>query len=227
MTANAARPDVTWTIILPVKDTNLAKTRLNRLDQPVRAALALAFALDVATAALGCPTIGRVVVVTNDPSVATPLRAVGADIVSDAPDTGLNDDLGHGVAVVRRGDPTAPVAALLADLPALRSVDLDSVFAAASAAGLEAWFVADAGGEGTTMVAAGSGVPFVSAFGAHSRARHLGLGLTGLESGDLVRLRRDVDTEGDLRKAVQLGVGARTAAAIAEIRDVFGPPAVA
>lgn len=227
MTADDTRPDPTWTIILPVKDTRVAKTRLSRLDQPLRATLALAFALDAAAAALACAAVQRVVVVTNDGVAATALHEVGADIVAKAPDTGLNADLAFAVAAVRRADPLAPVAALLADLPALRSDDLDNAFGAAARAGLDRWFVADAETDGTTMVAAGSGIAFLSAFGVHSRAAHLDLGLSPLESDLLARLRRDVDTEADLREATRLGVGEHTAMALDGLKNIFGPPEVA
>jgi 2-phospho-L-lactate/phosphoenolpyruvate guanylyltransferase len=221
MTPDHARPDATWTIIIPVKDTRVAKTRLSRLSQPVRAALALAFAMDSATAALECPAVLRVLVVTNDGDAGVALEAAGAHVIPDAPDSGLNAALTHGVSTVRREDPAAAVAAMSGDLPALRSEDLTVAFLAGSA--LPHWFVADAEGSGTTLLAAGPGTSLSPSFGARSRETHARLAAVEIVGPDLARLRRDVDTEEHLRKAVRLGVGRFTRAALADLELASSP----
>src|ERR1700712_3439645 len=78
-----------WTIIIPVKQTTIAKSRLTGFDPATRRRFAIAFAQDTVTAALGCPEVRRVVVVTDDP-VAGVLRELGAEVIPDAPDAGLN-----------------------------------------------------------------------------------------------------------------------------------------
>jgi 2-phospho-L-lactate/phosphoenolpyruvate guanylyltransferase len=215
MTLDQSRPDDAWTIIIPVKDTRFAKTRLSPFSQPVRAALALAFALDATTAALTCPAVRAVLAVTNDDAAARELERVGAQVVSDTPNAGLNAALRHGAAHVRRHDPGLAVAAMSGDLPAVRTVDLTAAFAAAAA--LPRWFVADADGIGTTLLAVKGAQPLAPSFGPRSRHEHRLSGATDLELADLERLRRDVDTVEHLWQAVRLGVGLHTARALAHL----------
>jgi 2-phospho-L-lactate guanylyltransferase len=209
--------DPAWTLIIPVKEIRVAKTRLRELGSSQTAALAAAFAEDTVTAARGSRFTKRIVVVTTDTEIARRVAASGADVVRDEPaggqPQGLNAALAHAADKIRRHDPSAPLAALSADLPALRSEDLDRVFTAMRSIGR--WFVADAPGVGTTMVAADRASAFHPAFGADSRRDHLGLGLHEVLLPDIARLRRDVDTPADLEAAIALGVGAHTLAALA------------
>lgn len=224
MTPDHARRDA-WTIIIPVKDTRVAKTRLARFSQSARARLALAFALDSATAAVDCPDVRRVVAVTNDAEAARALEAVGVHVVADAPDAGLNAALIHAVASIRRGDLGVAVAAMSADLPSLRSVDLSTAFDAGIAAPY--WFVADDDGLGTTLLAAAPGIALSPGFGVGSRDRHARSGAREIAGPELARLRRDVDTEEHLRAAVRLGVGHHTSTALDDLEVRLGPPEVA
>lgn len=208
-----------WTIIIPVKDTGLAKSRLAPFSQPDRAILALAFVLDAATAAMECVEVRRVVAVTNDGAAARALRFAGVDVVADEPAAGLNAAVRHGFRLTRDTDPGAAVAALCGDLPALQPADLSTAFAVAASS--QRWFVADAAGVGTTMLAAAPYVVAEPAFGPASRSRHRSLGnadiAAGLADDRLARLRRDVDTLADLADARGLGVGAHTRAALSDI----------
>ncbi len=217
------RPNRAWTIIIPVKDIRVAKTRLSGLSGSVRATLALAFALDSATAALSCRDVRDVLVVTNDRDATLALLAIGVRVVRDAPGAGLNAALEHGVSTVRRDDPLAAVAAMSGDLPALRSADLEAAFAAGATHAR--WFVADADGTGTTLLAASGGTPLLPAFGILSRDAHSRSGAIDLLAPDLRRLRRDVDTEEHLWEAVRLGVGEHTAGALADLALVASPQA--
>jgi 2-phospho-L-lactate/phosphoenolpyruvate guanylyltransferase len=217
------RPNGAWTIIIPVKDTRVAKTRLSGLSRPVRAALALAFALDSATAALACRDVRDVLVVTNDRDAALALTELGVRVVHDTPDAGLNAALEIGVSAVRRSDPEAAVAAMLGDLPALRPEVLEAAFAGG---GQHArWFVADADGTGTTLLAASGGSALRPSFGPGSRDSHSLSGAVDLMAPDLQRLRRDVDTEEHLWEAVRLGVGHHTRGALADLALVSSPQA--
>lgn len=208
-----------WNIIIPVKDTGLAKTRLAPFSQPHRAVLALAFVLDAATAARRCPAVRQVIAVTGDRAAVRALTAIGVEVVPDEPDAGLNAAVAHGAAVARECDPRSGIAALCGDLPALRAPDLARAFALA--ADLPHWFVADAEGTGTTMLAAVPGAELRPAFGPGSRDRHRGLGAVDVQTdgatGSLARLRRDVDTLDDLSDARRLGVGTYTSAALVDI----------
>lgn len=199
-----------WTLVVPVKVLSRAKTRLAEATGRHRERLALALAADTVAAALRCTLVDEVVVVTDDPVARAELSGPGVLIVPDEPDAGLNPALVHGAGA--RSAPGTGVGALSADLPALRPGDLTRALDAASRAPRA--FVADAAGTGTTLYTARPGEVFAPAFGAHSRSRHRAQGALELRlpPDDVPSLRRDVDTPADLRAALALGVGPRTAA---------------
>lgn len=160
-------------------------------------------------AALACSRVRDVVVVTDDAVAAAALSALGARIVPDAPGAGLNAALAHGARSVRALRPAAAVAALNADLPALRTGELARVLDFASA--FPNAFLRDAAGIGTTFLTAAGGAEFRPAFGGPSGARHLASGAVEIALSGVDSVRRDVDTGEDLRVALALGVGAHTA----------------
>jgi 2-phospho-L-lactate/phosphoenolpyruvate guanylyltransferase len=205
--------------VVPVKRLAVAKTRLAAFAGPHRRALALAFAADTVAAALACPDVAQVVVVTDEPDAAERLAAAGAVVVSDEPDAGLNPALVHGAAEATRLLPGCGVGALSADLPALRPAELTRALRAAPAE--SACFVRDAEGSGTTLLLARRAHLFVPAFGSGSAAAHLRLGARELDeagsAGALASLRRDVDTADDLRAARAMGLGPATAAALTRL----------
>ncbi|MFF4788808.1 2-phospho-L-lactate guanylyltransferase [Streptomyces sp. NPDC001276] len=205
-----------WTLVIPLKPLTRAKSRLSdTAGDEVRPGLALAFAVDTVAAALACPAVADVAVVTDDAEAGRELAALGARIVADEPRAGLNAALAHGAAVVRASRPRSPVAVLNADLPALRPVELARVLEAA--AQFPRAFLADSAAIGTTLLAASPGHPLLPAFGTDSRARHRASGAVELSLQAVESVRRDVDTGRDLRAALALGVGPRTAAAAARL----------
>jgi len=206
---------LTWTVVVPVKRTDVAKTRLTGRLEPHRRDLALAFAADTVAAALACPSVSAVVAVTDDQRAASVLLALGAHVVGDEPDAGLNPAVRHGADRARDRWPHAGVAMLSADLPALRSDELDR--ALQSARGHPRAFVPDASRLGTTVVTALPGTDVLVAFGRRSRARHAAAGLMEVARPDVPTVRRDVDTEADLADAVRLGVGPATRAVLARV----------
>ena len=128
-----------WTVLLPVKVLAQAKSRLAALAGERRLELALALASDTVSAVVACPEVARVIVVTTDPVAGPRLSSLGALIVPEArpvaggrdsrqsawpsPDGSqhqLNAALLHGAAVAARRWPGTGLAALTADLPALR-----------------------------------------------------------------------------------------------------------
>src|SRR5689334_4504314 len=142
---------VQWTLVIPLKPLSRAKSRLSdTAGDGVRPGLALAFAQDTVAAALSCPAVADVAVVTDDERAARELAVLGARIVPDTPAGGLNAALAHGAAVVREIRPRTPVAALNADLPALRPAELAVVLGAA--AEFSRAFLADAAALGTTLL---------------------------------------------------------------------------
>ncbi|GAA3390425.1 2-phospho-L-lactate guanylyltransferase [Streptomyces roseoviridis] len=201
----------TWSLVVPLKPLARAKSRLGpAVGGPLRGRLALAFAEDTVAAALASPGVRDVAVITDDPAAGAALAALGARIVPDLPGAGLNAALAHGARAVRAVRPAARVAALNADLPALRPAELARVLAAAGQFGRA--FLADAAGIGTTFLSAGPGVELEPAFGGASRRRHLSSGAVEIRLTGVDSVRRDVDTGEDLAAAVALGVGPRTAA---------------
>lgn len=201
-----------WTVVLPVKKTVVAKTRLTGADSARRRRLALAFATDTTSAVVGCAAVSSVVVVTDDAGAIEMAHRLGAHTVADRPDAGLNAALRHGVDVVRGHDPHASVALLSADLPALRSAELERALTLCSR--LEMAFVSDAVGTGTTLLTAHAPLLPVPHFGARSRARHRHEGYVEVTEPGLASVRRDVDTWVDLWDAQRLGVGAATTAVL-------------
>jgi 2-phospho-L-lactate/phosphoenolpyruvate guanylyltransferase len=207
---------VHWTLVIPVKPLALAKSRLaDTAADGLRPGLALAFAQDTVAAALACGAVQDVAVVTDDALAGRELAALGARIVPDKPGGGLNAALEHAAGVVRSTRPRTPVAALNADLPALRPGELSRVLNAATE--FPRAFLADAAQIGTTLLTAAADRELLPAFGADSRARHGASGAVELLLDSVDSVRQDVDTGDDLRTALALGVGPHTSAATARL----------
>ncbi|MBT2676270.1 2-phospho-L-lactate guanylyltransferase [Streptomyces sp. ISL-14] len=205
-----------WTLVIPLKPLARAKSRLSdTASDGLRPGLALAFAQDTVAAALACPAVKDVAVVTDDALAGRELGALGAHIVPDEPGDGLNAALAHGAVVVRSSRPESAVAALNADLPALRPLELARVLD--SAAEFPRAFLPDAAAIGTTLLAAAPGRDLLPSFGTNSRVRHRESGAVELGLDEVDSVRQDVDTGDDLRAALALGVGPRTAAMAARL----------
>lgn len=198
-----------WTLVVPLKPLAVAKSRLAPAAGGLRPGLALAFAQDTVAAAADCAAVGGVLVVTDDPTAGAALAALGAEVVPDEPAAGLNAALRHGARRARAGGRPVPVAALSADLPALRARELQRVLEHASEHGRS--FLPDAAGTGTTLLAASPGHALRPLFGGASRAAHRASGAEEITAADVDSVRRDVDTAEDLRAALLLGVGPHSA----------------
>ncbi|MEJ3405813.1 2-phospho-L-lactate guanylyltransferase [Rathayibacter sp. YIM 133350] len=199
-----------WSVVVPVKGTLQAKSRLGaELSSAARAELGLAFGQDTVAAALACPAVDRVFVVT----AASGDWPEGVTVVPEVEKRGLNAAIRLGIraAEAEAAASDSGVAVLLGDLPALRPDELGT--ALTGAARLERAFVPDAEGTGTTLLTAVAGEALEPRFGEGSAAAHEALGHRRLEAG--VSVRRDVDVPAALDEAVALGVGPRTAAALA------------
>jgi len=205
-----------WCLVMPVKRLVVAKTRLGPPFDGARESLALAFALDTATAALACPLVAAVQVVTDDAGAARALEAAGADVIPDEPDAGLNAALEHGAALAARRHPGTSVGTLAADLPGLRPAELGATLRAACGHGRS--FVRDAAGTGTTMLLARSAHGLRPMFGPGSAARHAGSGGYEILAQRMPSVHLDVDSADDLEAAVALGVGPATA----QVLDALG-----
>ncbi len=195
---------VPWQVVVPIKGTDGAKTRLGVAPTEHRLSLARAFALDTLAAvadALEQRPGSRLLVVSADTAEgAWP----GADLVVADPGLGLNPAIEAGLAAC---DGDAFRAVLLGDLPALTPADLDRALAAAETHALS--LVPDGAGHGTVLVTAAPGIALLPRFGAGSARAHAAAGHVRL-AVDLPRLRADVDDLADLDAALALGVGAQT-----------------
>jgi 2-phospho-L-lactate guanylyltransferase len=209
-----------WAIVVPVKRLGEAKTRL-RTDEGLRREIALAIALDTVRAALACPAVAVVVAVSDDEVAGPALTRIGAVVVPDIPDAGLNPALQHGARHAALLVPGARVATVSADLPALAGRELAALLA--HAAEEETAFVADASGEGTTVLTARTPELLRPAYGARSRRAHLDAGAVDLTDVAGPTLRQDVDTLADLAAAAELGCGSDTADLLARHPDLLTP----
>jgi len=208
---------LTWSVVIPVKLLTRAKSRLSGLADTDRQALVLAMAADTVAAAIECPAVGAVVVVTDDAAVRAETAALGAVVTAERHPgaAGLNPALAAGAGYAAQRWAGHGLAALTADLPALSAAALGAALGAASA--LPQAFVPDAAGSGTTLYAAAPGAAFSPRFGPSSRELHRNAGAVELDLPGIAGLRQDVDTLADLRSAAKIGLGPRSAAAWAAL----------
>jgi 2-phospho-L-lactate guanylyltransferase len=197
-----------YAVLVPVKPPGLAKSRLSPLGDAARTDLAAAFAGDSVAAALSCPDVARVLVVTDDHVLARSMSDLGAEVIPDGAD-GLNATLVQAAAEMHRRDPELGIVALCADVCALRPDELSLALQAADPDRMS--FGADEQRVGTTALIAPTADTFTPAFGEQSRARHREAGAFEVDGIDVPTLRRDVDSPADLEAARALGVGPRTA----------------
>ncbi|MGB3858492.1 MAG: NTP transferase domain-containing protein, partial [Ornithinimicrobium sp.] len=111
--------DSPWQVVVPVKRTEHAKTRLEPPPGLSRRVLAEAMALDTLLAAVQAVGAEHVLVVSSDPAVVRGAQAMGVTSLPD-PGRGLNEAISAGLLV----RPAQRHAVLLGDLPALRPAEL-------------------------------------------------------------------------------------------------------
>ena len=205
-----------WRLVIPVKDTRIAKSRLQPPAPLSRPDLARAIALDTLEAVCRGLAPADVLVVTSDTSVTEDAAQRGCTVVTD-PGEGLNRAIRVGLAHV--DGPGTALAVLLGDLPALRAEDL--LAALDACARYPRAVIPDHNGSGTVLLTGSPGLPPLPRFGSGSAARHAEEAV--LLTPDLPRLRQDVDDLDDLTAAARLGVGPRTARVLAEAASRRGP----
>lgn len=175
---------VLWTILVPLKPPGAAKSRLRGVTGD-HEGLVRALARSTLSAAAASPLVERIV--TIGASVA------GFETFPDRFGQ-LNPALAHAASHVG-----GPVAAIPADLPALRAAELTEALSLVTSRS----FVPDAEGTGTVLLAAPQ-PPLHPLFGQASASRHELSGARRLP-GTWPTLRRDVDTAADLKEAIRLG----------------------
>ncbi len=191
-----------WTVLVPLKALPAAKSRLAATVPPEwHPELVAAIRADTLRAVAAAASVARVLVVADTAGVAQ-----GA-LVQSSP--GLNGALRDGAAYATAHWPAEGVAALVGDLPALLTAELDAALTAAAAH--PRGFVPDSTGTGTTLLTAAPGTALVPRFGVGSAARHAREAVV-LHAG--ASLRHDVDSAADLAGAAVLGVGPATRAVL-------------
>ena len=194
--------------VIPIKRFDHGKTRLGELlGADDRGQLAQRMFEHVLAASLGCSALAGVVVVSDSPEIARLARERGAQALSDPP-LAADDPRARLAQVVDaalehlRGQHAGAALVLMADLPLLRSSDLDPLLAALEHADLV--LAADARGQCTNALALrlDRAVQFQNAFGSaqslalhEARARALGLSLRREPNP---RLALDIDLPADL-----------------------------
>ena len=206
-----------FTVIMPMKAWDRAKSRLH-VEPNTRRALAAAFARDTLAGVLACRNVSEVVVVTSGDLVVDHVTSAGARVIQEPADRTL-DSLGsairHGIAWAAEHRPYAPLAVVPSDLPALTADALGELLVAAAAHPFA--FLADANGDGTTILTSRTPDLMRSGYGPGSAERHRGYGAYELAAADA--LRQDVDTLGDLVAADHLGLGPHTQDVYARLSD--------
>lgn len=181
--------------LIPVKELSLAKERLSGvLDEGARRQLALALFRDVLATAIGCRSIDRVSVVSEDEEVLTLTREAGADVAAVPGD--LNEALTSAAeAAAEQG--AKRVVVLAADLPMIRTDDIEAVADAEADVA-----IVRSSDRGTNALAVPPGA-IAFQFGPKSGDRHLAAAKkAGLKSTplDLPMIAFDIDTPDDLIK---------------------------
>jgi len=207
-----------WTVLIPIKSIERAKSRFVGPDPDLRRRLVIAMAADVLESCLACPHVARVIVVTPDRPVATELLS---DLrVAWVPDSGTDLNISLVRALGSLDSRAAgPVAVVPADLPALKGDQLTD--ALARSASYDTAFVTDYEGTGSTLYAAFDRMAFSPAYGPDSRREHIGAGTHELTFPQESGIRVDVDGPTSLELAIAAGAGRRTQA----VRGLMYEPA--
>jgi 2-phospho-L-lactate/phosphoenolpyruvate guanylyltransferase len=197
-----------WAVI-PVKPLRGALRRLrSALEAPVRRELQIAMLTDVLGAVAGAGSLEGLLVVTSDSEAAGLAgRIAGARVVPDHdPPRGMNAAVSRGLAAVAEAGAGAAVV-LTADLPLMRSEDIEAILAGAPA-GRSALIVPSHEGTGTNAMLLRPPTALAPRLGPDSLARHTAQATRrGLAVEQLVlpRVGLDIDTPRDLALLMAAG----------------------
>lgn len=135
-------PLQTWAVV-PVKDIGLAKQRLSTIfDSSFRHALVLAMLEDTLRAVAGVTELQGIAVATADPDASEVARRFGAQVWHDAARDGLNEAIN--AAVRRLGAMQAAILVLPADVPLVKSENLEDILHVHAAATVPAFTIVPA-----------------------------------------------------------------------------------
>ncbi|OYO22060.1 2-phospho-L-lactate guanylyltransferase [Enemella dayhoffiae] len=190
-------PSAPVQVVLPFKDLTRAKSRLLGVPAVVRGRLAQLMLLHTVSA---WNQVGASVrIVSAAAGTGSLLRGHGlrATVLPD-PGRGLNAAFARGA---EDADEHRLLVATMADLPAISAQDLQRALGTIGA-GPGRWFVRDAAGTGTSLLAARE-LALQPLFGTDSARRHQELGAVELDVP--APLRHDVDTLSDLTALATAG----------------------
>jgi 2-phospho-L-lactate guanylyltransferase len=200
----AAQENVRWWVIVPMKDTRRAKSRLGGKPGE-RRQLAIVMARDTLCAVVNATAVAGVLVICDTAEDIESFDLPGVRVrVADRP--GLNEAIRYGAEQLRSADSERDLAVLPGDLPYLRSSELDNALHRASAIPLAC--VGDQLGTGTTLLTARAGHLLQPSYGVGSLQAHRAAGAVEIDLASWSGLRRDVDQPGDLR--IDAALNART-----------------
>lgn len=188
-------------VIVPVRDSSAAKTRLaGALSKKQRAVLSLAMLSDVLDALRRTKKVGRVVLVTRDINAARLGTAKGARVLSEGRSHGLNPALRTGIRFAER-EGAQRVLIVPADVPLAKPKDLNRMLRAGRETSVLIVPSYDGGGTNALLLRPPD-IMRVS-YGRNSFRRHCRLARKkGLRARILKArsLQLDVDTPHDLRR---------------------------
>jgi 2-phospho-L-lactate guanylyltransferase len=180
---------------IPAKSLSDAKSRLGLPDAERRLVAKRLLYATVRTV-LTSDWVNIALVITSDSDLADVATTAGARVIDERSSDGLNGAVEAVRRAARLTSPSSWVLTLVADLPNLRSVEIDALVVEALTAG-RAVMVPDAAGTGTTGLLHPSDRPGPALFGPDSAARHRDAGYepAGLS---LRGLREDLDAAEDV-----------------------------
>lgn len=181
-----------WTVVVPLKDFSIAKSRVLMSDRR-RSDLARAMAADTLRAVAACHMVEELIVVTQDVRRVRPILPAKARAVAETSPAGIDAAVRLGLCSASTGRGRA---VLVGDLPFLQPGDLAEALALASEHRIAV--VPDKEGTGSTMVTGIPDAELVTHFGPHSLRRHVAAGYRALSLPLASSLRWDVDTLEDL-----------------------------
>lgn len=192
--------------VLPVKRFELAKQRLApSLADGLRRELAGAMVADVLDALAATRAIEQTIVVTCEPSVTAPARAVGAVVVADTAESGQPAAAAIGIERAL-AEGAERVLCVPGDCPALDPAELAALLAPEPAEP-EVVIVPDRHGTGTNGLLLSPPRAIAPSFGQDSCERHRELARA---AGVAVRIERpsslllDIDTRADLAALLEV-----------------------
>lgn len=206
-----------WALV-PVKRFDRAKSRLaDALDGPARAGLAAAMLEDVLDVLIRSKLFAGTLVVTSDPDAAAIARRLGAAVIEDVANDGVNAAVAQGVRRLSWWG-AARVTIVPSDVPLLTVEEIGALVAAGI---LSPVAMTPATRDGGTNLLALCPIDVIApAFGADSLSRHVDAAVKAGVEPSIVPLKGagvDIDVPADLDAVRRSVAGTRTRLSLARL----------